>query len=952
MVAVGNRFKSCLSTVQKQYQHSASKKRTNMEYVRLMKGAHRSLNDAFKYYDRITEPKNHFSINKLLKMCTSEGHTVTANRISNIWQDIIDTNNLQNISHELLFKACSNVLRTRNASITDIQKCIQILQCIQLPNRIPIQCALVTAFGLSSQLTNAMATFNAVPNHELNSSLVCALMTAHLHNEQYDKALSVYKEYNTLHDEVSHILGIKAASKLNDFAFAQHIIDSVHFTSYNAKQRSLYNAIIGFYGRVGDIESASRLFELIPVDKRDVIHVTMMMNALCINGMNWECIHLFEHTFFNHKRRPKSASVQPNDITFSVALKACIHETALSVGMRIHEYLKMNQHFALRNLDVQCKLLSLCGKAGRLDLCVDIFEEIKDKQRDTYMNQIKIWNRMINAYGRNSQIHNIIEMLDTMQRETELVPNEYTIIHLLNVKGVDMNTIKHILDTYIFKEATYEPCFDINDSMNHMSRKQLLDTLNLFILCASINRKLCSSNEYDVDFDKQLCSFPAFQLKHGIAIHFKQILFSVITNEDTWTKQCLYQLIGALYSRSDASLHMKEYLSVLDAYGLMDCTTEMMQTYGKMLSSEIALNKEILICVLHHLIRHGEPQHMDRIWNDIINDKNVRLNSATFQALILCVNKTRDTLPNDTLRKMWDLVVDQQNIKLNLHCYCLALLSFSQYADDDNRDMAQTLLSQLESNEQFQTLLLTNDLQFIQILNTYGNLNQLDKMWSFYQEAVRRNHNKHNMDALVLIASQERMPRALIHTVCDMVQQHFDIDADLSIDHLINLHRIAVKYGDVVLQNKVWMVLQDMDKKHKIKQNIWSYFTLNGESCSIASGYEKGGCPFDSHRKLSRLMKATGYKINTSICPELPSEIARQRHLQSHSEKKALAILLSADRCTENIKIKVKKKMCDDCHAFFCRVSKTYNQYNIECVDPKGIHRFKNGVCYLCHSSG
>eukprot|EP01083_Nonionella_stella_P271906 921853_1 len=126
--------------------------------------------------------------------------------------------------------------------------------------------------------------------------------------------------------------------------------------------------------------------------------------------------------------------------------------------------------------------------------------------------------------------------------------------------------------------------------------------------------------------------------------------------------------------------------------------------------------------------------------------------------------------------------------------------------------------------------------------------------------------------------------------------------------------------------------------------------------CKV-TGYESEGCPFDSHEKVDLLMREIDYKINTSICTEMSSEIARQKHLKSHSEKKALAIVLKQEDFEsfsdkdQNIKIKVGMKMCQDCHAFFCQVSKKYNEHNIQCVDPVGTHLFLNGVCQLCRSS-
>ncbi len=57
----------------------------------------------FKQYDNMTEKKNHYSINKVLKICSD--------KLLNIWDnDIINSNNLNRISHELTLKNCVNIL--------------------------------------------------------------------------------------------------------------------------------------------------------------------------------------------------------------------------------------------------------------------------------------------------------------------------------------------------------------------------------------------------------------------------------------------------------------------------------------------------------------------------------------------------------------------------------------------------------------------------------------------------------------------------------------------------------------------------------------------------------------------------------------------------------------------------------------------------------------------------
>merc|ERR1712129_4748 len=161
---------------------------------------------------------------------------------------------------------------------------------------------------------------------------------------------------------------------------------------------------------------------------------------------------------------------------------------------------------------------------------------------------------------------------------------------------------------------------------------------------------------------------------------------------------------------------------------------------------------------------------------------------------------------------------------------------------------------------------------------------------------------------------------------------------------LISFHRVAIHCDNERMQQKIWKILEL--SQDKIKTNVNSHFEIDGRTHSISTGYDVGGCRFDSHDKVSALIQEIHYQIDTSICPELKSEFARQKHLKSHSEKKALAVLLKEKRSTQDntIKIKVDMKMCSDCHQFFAAVSKVYRQYDIQCVDPKGIHSFRNGV--------
>merc|ERR1711971_257803 len=119
------------------------------------------------------------------------------------------------------------------------------------------------------------------------------------------------------------------------------------------------------------MECAWNIFNKLPMHAMDCINYSVMMNALCINGLNVECICLFKQCI--------QSNIRMNEILFSVALKACIHETAINEGLKIEHFLASNSAYChlLRSLDIQNKLLCLYGKAQRIDLCETMFHKIK-----------------------------------------------------------------------------------------------------------------------------------------------------------------------------------------------------------------------------------------------------------------------------------------------------------------------------------------------------------------------------------------------------------------------------------------------------------------------------------------------------------------------------------------------------------------------------------------------
>eukprot|EP01083_Nonionella_stella_P092964 260362_1 len=841
------------------------------------------------------------------------------------------------VTHLLALKACTKGNKYEVAT----QIIHKHIDYRTTKHSIELLTTMIDLYGECGDIERAKDVFLSVATSE--RSVVCngAMMKALIKAGMNDEALAVYKQARQSHNNTTHLLALKACINLGDFEYGEEIIKNnrlyvMHLESDANTKINLCNTMMEFYGKMGDIARAMQLFDAIcAAHKDDIVSATVMMNAYCDAQMNGECIELFRTIVSD----PRYAV---NYIAVSTVLKAAIHESALQFGQYIES--SCDEHI-LNHLDVQLNLICLYGKCNKLSLCHQIFETIRMNQRSKYESEIKLWNAMINAYARNGKVEKIVQLLERMSEETSLIPNARTYCVLLNACNHSDQRAQHLLHDICNKYIDDDKPFTL-PSIEDMSGKESLDTLDVFLLCLRIKYDK-HKTESDI-----LSALPVYQLKYDHMDSFREIMRRVESNNETQNNEYIHQLMDAL-KRKSTKLNTNECLSVINGYGLMGNTSGMMKEYKHMLSCGLRLDSDVLICLLHHLIRDGEPQYVSDIWNDIRGAKNIRVNALALQSLILCVNRSRHCHSNEILREMWHLVVDEGHITPNIHCYCLMTWSLSKYAHNiDNKQMAARLLNDFERNHAMQSLLATNHLQFIQMLNSYGNIGELQKMWSFYHQYIEKwKNNQHDMDALVALCSHNFR----LNDVLQIVEDSFNLSHDLSIDALIVFHRIAIKTENHSMERKISAVLQEKNKTHKIKTNVLSYFAMDGESYCISTGYAAGGCSFNSHDKVDALMKEIGFEMNTSECThtELTCDIAKIKHLKSHSEKKALAIVLdthAADQ-SKDIKIKVSMKMCVDCHDFFCQVSayKKYQRFTIQCVDPKGVHLFKNGICHLCN---
>eukprot|EP01084_Bolivina_argentea_P009580 17885_1 len=97
-----------------------------------------------------------------------------------------------------------------------------------------------------------------------------------------------YKKYETLMEDISYILMIKACINTNNFEFGKGIINKNIDCMNNKYSINLMNELIDFYGHRGDIKAYVSVFNEIINKDKEIISYGSMMNTYCMNDLNEE----------------------------------------------------------------------------------------------------------------------------------------------------------------------------------------------------------------------------------------------------------------------------------------------------------------------------------------------------------------------------------------------------------------------------------------------------------------------------------------------------------------------------------------------------------------------------------------------------------------------------------------------------------------------------------------
>lgn len=191
----------------------------------------------------------------------------------------------------------------------------------------------------------------------------------------------------------------------------------------------LQTSLIDLYSALGNIGDAHHVFEEIPT--KNVVCWTALISGYVDNQKPNKALQVF--------RQMQMGNVEPDQVTLTVALSACVDLGALEMGEWIHTYVSRRKELS-KDLSLDNALINMYAKCGDIETASRLFDSTKKKDVTT-------WTSMIVGHALHGQAEEALRLFAAMKEENKrarakkrsfdswsgslIVPNDVTFIGVL-----------------------------------------------------------------------------------------------------------------------------------------------------------------------------------------------------------------------------------------------------------------------------------------------------------------------------------------------------------------------------------------------------------------------------------------------------------------------------------------------------------------------------------------
>ncbi|KAK1666773.1 hypothetical protein QYE76_054932 [Lolium multiflorum] len=212
-----------------------------------------------------------------------------------------------------------------------------------------------------------------------------------------------------LGDVFVHTALVDFYAKNGDMGSAVRVFDEVP-----VKDPIPINCLITGYSKAGDVDKARKLFD--GMSRRTSASWNSMIACYSHRGEFQEALTLFD--------RMLGEGARPNAITITTVFSICAKSGDLDTGKRVRALVGEED---LQNVIVHTALMEMYVKCRAIDEARQEFDRMS--QRD-----VVAWSTMIAGYAQNGRPHESLELFERM-KATDCRPNEVTLVGVLSACG-------------------------------------------------------------------------------------------------------------------------------------------------------------------------------------------------------------------------------------------------------------------------------------------------------------------------------------------------------------------------------------------------------------------------------------------------------------------------------------------------------------------------------------
>ncbi|XVF01264.1 hypothetical protein REPUB_Repub04eG0073000 [Reevesia pubescens] len=243
-----------------------------------------------------------------------------------------------------------------------------------------------------------------------------SIIAAYEQNDDPNRALGLYCKMQLIGTSPDYLTLVSLSSivaQLSDSRSGKSIHGFVMRRAWILKDVISGNTVVDMYAKLGDMDSASAVFEALPV--KDVVSWNTLITGYAQNGLASEAIEAYG-------MMQECREITPNQATWVSILPAYSNVGALQKGMRVHGQLIKNSLYL--DIFVGTCLIDMYGKCGKLDDAMSLFFEVPK------VTSVP-WNAIISCQGIHGHAEKALKLFKEM-REEGVKPDHITFVSMLS----------------------------------------------------------------------------------------------------------------------------------------------------------------------------------------------------------------------------------------------------------------------------------------------------------------------------------------------------------------------------------------------------------------------------------------------------------------------------------------------------------------------------------------